>query len=312
MSNSSTTRPASLVDLTARFSDEKVCREYLTQIRWNGKPVCPYCGNDAKIYRIATGFKCANSACSKKFSVVRGTIFEESKVPLTKWFIAIYFVTAHKKGYSSHQLAKDIAVTQKSAWHMLHRIRYALKEKSFDAPLAGTIELDETYVGGKEKNKHKSKRTEGTQGRSTKVKTPVFGMVERNGRIVAMSVKATDAKTLEPIITEHVTLGSKIMTDEWTAYVRLHRLYDHQIVRHGQGEYVSGDAHTNTMEGFWSLLKRGIVGIYHHVSVKHLDKYVDEFSYRYNSRKIKDGDRFEDMFKRVEGRLMYRTLIKKD
>ncbi|MBO0935825.1 IS1595 family transposase [Fibrella sp. HMF5335] len=189
-------------------------------------------------------------------------------------------------------------------------IIFAMRGKSFDAPMTGVVELDETYVGGKEANKHKSKRTEGTQGRSTKVKAPVFGMVECNGRVVAMTVKAVDAKTLEPIITQHIKVGAKIMTDEWTAYVRLHRLYDHQIVRHGQGEYVSGEAHTNTLEGFWSLLKRGIIGIYHHVSIKHLDQYVGEFTYRYNSRKVDDAQRFNAALGNIDGRLTYKTLIK--
>ena len=302
-------KPAfTLADLGEKFSDELTCKKYLAGLRWkDGAAVCPHCGHK-KSYVFSNGdYKCA--ACRKKYSVRVGTIFEDSKVSLKSWFIAAYLLTAHKKGISSCQLAKDIGVTQKTAWFMLHRLKFAMREKSFDAPMTGVVELDETYVGGKEANKHKSKRTEGTQGRSTKVKAPVFGMVERNGRVVAMTVKAVDAKTLEPIVTQYIKVGAKVMTDEWTAYVRLHRLYDHQIVRHGQGEYVSGEAHTNTLEGFWSLLKRGIIGIYHHVSIKHLDQYVGEFTYRYNSRKIDDAQRFNVALSNIDGRLTYKTLI---
>ncbi|MCC5612927.1 IS1595 family transposase [Nostoc sp. CHAB 5834] len=176
---------------------------------------------------------------------------------------------------------------------MLHRLKHALKRKSFDAPMVGIVELDETCIGGKEKNKHKSKRTQATQGRSTTVKAPVFGMVERGGRIIAMTVESTSSKTLQPIIEKYVAVGSKVMTDEWTVYMQLHRLCEHRIIKHGQGQYVNGEAHTNTLEGFWSLFKRGVVGIYHWVSVKHLENYVAEFEYRYNSRKIRDGERFE-------------------
>ncbi len=287
---------------------EDECRQHLALMRWNGKPVCPHCNSDRKIYTTKLGrLKCAD--CKKFFSVTVGTIFHDSKLPLTTWFYALYLITSHKKGISSLQLSRDLGITQKSAWFVLHRIRHAMQTKSFNAPLANTVEVDETYVGGKEKNKHASKRTEGTQGRSTKTKMPVFGMVERNGRLVAMVVKSTNAQTLTPIITEYVAIGSTIMTDEFRAYMQLHRLYEHGIVRHGNGEYVKGNAHTNTLEGFWSLFKRGVTGIYHWVSVKHLDKYVSEFEYRYNSRKITEGERENLTLSRIETRLTYRQLI---
>lgn len=312
MCNPTHIHPENLNDLQARFSDETVCKQYLAQLRWNGSPVCPHCGNNKKIYNIVTGFKCGNPECYKKFSVLKGTIFEESKIPLRVWFVGIYIITAHKKGYASHQLARDLDVTQKTAWFMLQRIRFFMAEKTFEAPLKGIVEVDETYVGGAEKNKHADKKTAGTQGRSIKTKAPVFGMVERGGRVIAMTVTSTTAKTLQPIITKHVAIGASIMTDEFRAYMNLHRQYQHGVVRHGEGQYKSGQAHTNTMEGYWSLLKRSIFGIYHSVSVKHLDRYVSESSYRYNTRKVKDGARFEHSLTRVAGRLTYKELIAQD
>lgn len=310
MAKKSTTPAFTLVDLNEKFSNEVVCKNYLASLRWKDGAVCPYCKN-TKSYAFKNGdYKCAK--CRKQYTVRIGTIFEDSKVSLKKWFIAAYLITAHKKGISSHQLGRDLGVTQKTAWFMLHRLRYALKIKSFDAPMQGIIEIDETYVGGAEKNKHKSKRTPNNQGRSIKTKTPVFGMVERGGRVVAMKVENTQAKTLKPIITEHVAIGSKIMTDEFRAYVSLHRQYEHGVVHHGQGQYKNGEIHTNTIEGFWSIFKRGVDGIYHWISVKHMNQYVNEFQYRYNTRKVKDGDRFHTVLGGINGRLTYKDLIAQD
>ncbi|WP_018620216.1 IS1595 family transposase [Spirosoma luteum] len=311
MAAKSTTPKLTLENLNERFPDELSCKRYIAKLRWNGQPVCPHCGNKKKSYAFSNGdYKCAT--CRKHYTVRIGTIFEDSKVPLKKWLIAAYLITAHKKGISSHQLGRDLDVTQRTAWFMLHRLKHAMKTRTFDVPLEGVVEADETYVGGKERFKHKSKRTEGTQGRSTKVKAPVFGMVQRGGRIVAMTVETTSASTLLPIIEEHVAVGSKIMTDEFKAYMQLQRLYQHGVVRHGQGQYKSGEAHTNTLEGFWSLFKRGVTGIYHWVSVKHLGAYVAEFEYRYNSRKISDGDRFERAVGHLDGRLSYKVLTQQD
>lgn len=299
-----------LFDLLKVFSTEEKCVEFLRQSKWKDGEFCPYCGHE-KLYAFSDGknFKCAD--CRKRFSIRVGTIFEDSKIPLQKWFMALYLATAHKKGISSCQLAKDIGVTQKTAWFMLHRLREASKTKAFSAPLANTVECDETYIGGKEKNKHNSKRTPNTQGRNTKTKTPVVGMVERGGNLRALKVENVKGSAMFRTIAENVLIGSLLMTDEFRSYNSTHGYYQHKSVEHGARKYVDGDCHTNTIEGFWSLLKRGIVGIYHHVSPKHLDRYLNEFTFRYNSRKIADKDRFGMFLENCFGRLMYKDLIAK-
>lgn len=306
MSNTATNKFSNLVDVMMHFSDKKTCTEYLAKMRWDGKPYCPHCGNNEKIYTMKHNYKC--SSCRKQFSVTKGTIFENSAIPLQKWFAGIWLITSHKKGISSLQLHRDLGITQKSAWFMLQRIRFAIRTKTFNAPLSNTVEMDETYVGGKNKNRHANKKVKNAQGRSTKDKTPVFGLVERNGRVMAMKVKNTTKKTIEPLITQNVSKNANVMTDEWKAYTGLSKMFNHQFVKHGQGEYVVGDCHTNTIEGFWSLLKRGIIGQYHWISAKHLDKYLDEFEFRYNTKDISCADRFGKMIANSTSRLTYNDL----
>ncbi len=300
----------SLPDLLNHFQDEKTCRDYLVQQRWNGKPVCVHCGNMDKIYVIENGkrFKC--SACKQKFSVTVGTVFEHIRIPLYKAFAAIYLATAHKKGISSCQLARDLGITQKSAWFVLHRIREMLQDKQPDI-LKGTVELDESFVGGKNKNRHANKKVPESQGRSTKDKTPVFGLIERGGKLITQVVPDTKAKTLKPIVAELVQKGAIVVTDEWGAYNGLNKDFSHEVVKHNQGEYVVGTSHTNTIEGFWSLFKRGIYGIYHHASPQHLHRYCNEFSYRYNTRGINDRERFSHSLTKLDGKLTYKQLIAK-
>jgi transposase-like protein len=298
-----------LIDVLMHFSDNTVCKNYLEQRRWNGKVKCTSCGHGHKIYRLKNGYKCSD--CKKQFSVVKGTIFENSQIPLQKWFGALWLMSSHKKGISSVQLSKDLGITQKSAWFMLQRLRNAFENESFEMPLSNIVEVDETYVGGKNKNRHADKKFTGTQGRSNVDKTPVFGMLERGGRVVAMKVANVSSKELQPIIDANVDLGSHIMSDEWTAYTGLSDCYDHSSVNHGASSYVIGNAHTNTLEGFWSIFKRGIFGIYHCVSRKHMDKYVSEFEFRYNNRDMSEIERFNKVLSICDSRISYKELIKK-
>ena len=305
------------------FKDEKSCIAHLEQSRWNGNPVCPHCGKD-KPYRTATrsrkpelqgtfDFKCSSKDCKKVFTVISGTFMESTKIKSYRtWFAAIYLVTAHKKGISSLQLSRDLGITQKTAWFMLHRIRAMM---GFDTTntlkLKGEIELDETFVGGKNKNRHADKKFEGTQGRSTVDKTAVFGLMEREGQLITEVVTDTKAITLKPIVKRLVEKGALVFTDEWGAYNGLGKDFKHEVVKHNEGQYVNGRAHTNTLEGFWGLFKRGIFGIYHSASRQHLHRYLGEFTYRYNTRKTSDSNRVNIAFKRMEGRLTYNKLIGK-
>ncbi|MCH8902671.1 MAG: IS1595 family transposase [Bacteroidetes bacterium] len=301
----------SLPQILNYFKDEDTCIKFLEDQRWNGKPVCPKCGYSEKIYTIEGGkrYKCGSNTCNKKFSVIVGTIFENTKKPLNIWFAAIYLATAHKKGISSLQLHRDLGITQKTAWFMLHRIREMMRQKA-PSLLTGEVQADETFVGGKNKNRHANKKIKESQGRSTKDKTPVFG-AHNKGRVNLKVVANTKAKTLKPIIEKMVAKGSIIITDEWGAYNHLSKNYQHEVVKHNNGQYVSNGFHTNSMEGFWSLLKRGIFGIYHSTSPQHLHRYCDEFAYRYNTRNLADPERFTASLSQVNGRLTYKQLINK-
>ena len=294
-----------LIQLTQFFSKERNCKKHLAQLRWKGgKPICPHC-NHNKIYNIEHGnrYKCAK--CYKKFSITSGTIFENTKIPLQKWFVAIYIATSHKKGISSHQLSKDIGVTQTTAWFILHRIRETLKVKSPDI-LEGVVEIDEVYLGGRKSNKHKYLRT----GKDNK--TPVIGMLQRGKEVRTKVLKHTKAKELIPPILKNVKPGSYIVTDQNSTYKRLRGYYVHLTINHQRGEYVRDATHINTLEGFWSHLKRMITGTYHHISEKHTHRYCDAMSFRYNTRHLNETERFNIALIQSKGkRLKYKNLIVK-
>lgn len=293
-----------LLQLMEYFSNEKVCEEFLEKMRWNGKVSCPFC-KSKKVYKTKKAYKCAK--CKKCFSAKVGTIFENTKLPLQKWFVAIYLSTSHKKGISSLQLSKDIGVTQKTAWFMAQRIREMLKNFKPDI-LDGTVEIDETYVGGKAKNNFRL-RHQGTQGRSTKQKKPVLGILSREGKAFITPVPDTKAETIQPIIYSKVKEGSRVMTDEWWAYQGIDSKYEHGVVQHRIKEYARGDIYTNSIESFWSIFKRGILGIYHWVKPKHLHRYCNEFEFRFNTRYLDEEQRFDFSISRCEGRLKYKELI---
>lgn len=297
-----------LKDLMSKFKDEQTCRDFLVQQRWNGEPKCPYCGH-RKSYKIEGGkrLKCANQTCYKKYSVTVGTIFEASNIPLGTWFAAVYIATAHKKGISSVQLAKDLGVTQKTAWFMLHRIREGLRENE-PMLLTKQVQADELYFGGREENKHKDKKAK-NQVEANQRKMPVVGLIETGGRVVTKVMPWVTKKNVEDLILQHVQRPAVLVTDGLTTYQRVGRKFDHVIVNHQEGQFKVGQYRTNGIEGYWSLFNRGIYGIYHQVSHKHLQRYCDEFAYRFNSRKFHDGFRWLVTLQQLEGRLTYKNLI---
>ena len=297
-----------LLQMMDTLHTEEDCRVYLENVRWNGKPICPHCGSISENhYKLTQNgefkglYKCRD--CGKRFTVRQGTMFEGSNLPLKKWFYAIYLFLSHKRGISSCQLARDIGVTQKTAWFMLHRIRHNVKDD--DADFNDMTQVDETYVGGK------TQRNRGGQGRSTKQKTPVMGLLS-DGKVYARVIKNASSKVLLEVIDELVRKGSTVITDRWKGYNKVKERYIHEVVEHNIKEYVNvGGFHTNSIEGFWSQLKRGIIGIYFLVSPKHLQNYCKEFVFRYNTRKQSDADRFNEFLGSFTERLYYGELLMK-
>lgn len=277
------------------FQDPLKAAEYLEGIRWPDGPVCPHCGeSERKPYRLKGQtrrlWKCA--ACRKQYTVTVGTIFESSHIPLNKWLLAFYLLCSSKKGMSAHQLHRMLGVTYKSAWFMAHRIREAMKEKPFTSRMSGIVEADETYVGGKERNRKRQDKQKKT-GRGTG-KTPVMLLVERGGQARSFRLATVTGDEVKDVIAKNVDRAARIHTDAFRSYQGLSSAYaSHEVINH-MDEWVRGDVHTNTAENFFSILKRGINGVYHHVSEAHLPRYLSEFDFRYNTRAangFSDADR---------------------
>jgi transposase-like protein len=302
-----------LSELAKYFSDEDAARELLEQWRWNGSPACPHCGGDAP-YKLTPKadskkpgrkglWKCR--ACRKQFTVTVGTVFEDSRIPISKWLLAIHMIASSKKGMSAHQIHRNLGISYKAAWFMMHRLRYAMRSGPLSDLMSGTVEIDETYVGARMKRGTKR----GRPGPDSH-KTPVVALIERgSGRVRAFTMPRVTSDNLREAITANVRPDAKLMTDEFSAYrvVAQQAGYEHHSVNHSKDEFVRGDVHSNTAEGFFSLLKRGINGTFHHVSRGHLNRYCDEFAFRYENRKATDAKRATMLVAGAEGkRLTYK------
>ncbi len=299
------------------FHDAEKARVWLESQLWPRGPVCPHCGtvDQATLMGGETTrpglYNC--NACREPFTVTVKTLYERSHIPLNKWLMATHLLMASKKGMSTRQISRMLGVSVKSAWFMMHRIRESLPPVKGE-PMGGegkTVEADETYVGGKEKNRHKSKRFK-THAGGTWGKEIVFSLVERKGTVRSLHLPSVTAATLRPILVEQLNSKTKLMTDDAGQYRQMNRDFQHEVVNHGAGEYVRGGAHTNTVENYFSILKRGITGTYHHVSQQHLKRYLGEFDYRYNERMglgVSDAARMEKSIKGIAGkRLTYRRI----
>lgn len=298
----------STFQLFQQFPDQEAARVYLESRRWPNGPQCPVCGLADRVTARTDGFYRCNQ-CREDFTVRTGTIFERSHVPLHKWLYAMYLLVTARKGISSLQLSKQIGITQKSAWFVLGRLREACGADL--KVLSGLVEVDETYIGGLEANKHESKKRKA--GRGAVGKAPVLGMRERGGRTVALALGDVNTQTIHRAIHTHIEAGSTLNTDEHAAYHGLGGLFfQRESVNHSAGEYVRNGVHTNSIESVWAVMKRGIHGVYHKTSQKHLGRYVSEFTFRLNEGNVKRHtlDRLNDLIAAAaRRRITYKELI---
>jgi len=296
----------------AQFPDEDAAILYLEKKRWGDAPKCPYCNSEKiKTWSKKNWYRCCHCENRNPFNIKTGTIFENSKIPLNEWLFAFYLIVTARKGISSMQISKELGITQKSAWFMCHRIRKAMGGEG-NYILKGVVECDETYIGGKEKNKHAWKKRR--QGSGPVGKMIAFGMMEREGKVVTMVISDTKMDTLQGIIRANVEVDSTLNTDDNRSYIGLGGFYAHQVVNHSAKQYVDKMAYTNGIESVWALLKRGFYGTFHKFSVKHLERYTKEFDFRWNEGNCKylTMDRVGSLAKGCwNGRLTYEALIGK-
>lgn len=313
-----TKTPRTLQEAIVYFADPDNALDFWINVRWPaGEVTCPTCDSSAVIFiKTRRIWKCGNQHLRQQFSVKIGTVMEDSPLGLDKWACAMWLIANCKNGVSSYELHRSIGITQKSAWFMLHRIRLAMQQGTFSklGGDSGEVEADETYIGGKARFMSKERKARKIKGRGTAGKAIVMGMLERHGhdktsRVVAGVIPNTDQGTIQGKIREHVTPGTAMFTDEHSAYTGIDPDYEHKVINHMES-YVEGNIHTNGIENFWSLLKRGIKGTYVSVEPFHLFRYVDEQSFRFNERDGKDADRFERVARMAVGkRLTYKELI---
>jgi len=306
--------PKTLQEAIIHFSNFDNCNTFMVDLRWpDGKVACPRCGSE-KVTWLAKPrvWKCYGKHESPTFSLKTGTIFEESAIPLEKWLPAVWLLVTCKNGISSYEVHRDLGISQKSAWHLMHRIRFALHAGSFEKMLSGHVEADETFIGGKARNMHIAQRRRRITGTGTKDKTPVLGIMERGGKVRTIVVPNRKKKTLQTEVNKHVEAGSALYTDFLLSYEGLEGRYAHKVVDHAV-EYVNGNTHTNSLENFWALLKRTISGTYVSVEPFHLFRYLDEQAYRFNNREdMNDSDRFTFAMKQIVGkRLTWNALTGK-
>lgn len=280
-----------IIEVLVKYHEQETCIAHLEAIRWQGEPECPYCKSKQSTKRAGAQRHQCNS-CNKSYSVLVGTIFESTKLPLPKWFLAISLILNAKKGLSALQLSRDVGINRNTAWYLQMRIRKAMEEGQDQDLFTGIVEVDETYIGGKKTNHSKKKRQErrdnDLQITGMQDKQAVIGLLERTGRIKLQVLEKAHGKTIKPIIGQTVSKEASLITDGFGGYAGLNNVYkEHQVLNKDKEEYVRGKFHTNTIEGFWTLLKRGIYGQYHKVSVRHLQAYLNEFTFKYNHRSSK-------------------------
>lgn len=303
----------SIIDIFNYFNSEKRATQYYQHIRWQGKPICPHCYYD-KIccFSDEKRFKC--KGCKKQFTVRIGTLFQSSKISLRKWLIAVFLIASPKKGVSSHQLARYIKVTQKTALFMTKRIQNNFGIENEGEPMDGVIEADESFCGGRNKNRHFKKRCKKCTGRDWRDKTPVVGFVQsgKGGKARAFVTPDTKLNSIAPLIFRNVSRGAILVTDEYAAYKSMNKYVQHEYVEHRLGRYVNDSGFTsNAIEGLWAWLKRAITGTWHNVTRKYLQYYVNEVIFRFNTRSLSDGARFIYALQLNKGPLKYKNLLGK-